>query len=855
MPRRLPYLLAGALVLAPFAISLTAQEAKPKDKDMKSEAPAEPVKPLWDHTPPIGLADAKRDFTDPAALNDDAAATLKGLCSLADFRALPEADRFVYSFDPWPGASDSLDAKQFTFNFRWGKDAASSQKIAFIPTGGGPNSKATFARAREGDGPSHLKGLGNLDWGGKMTHTFKFNKPVTAFGVVLRSSGEMGLRKFYWAGNKEQNGFPLSYTLSDGTLVNLGERELEGARFKGETDSFLAVADRTGRGIVSVTYTLTGLAGNTAQSLAVSHLAFVTAPKTAVAPVINLRASHDFEAPENIVASPKPLPLGLATLEEFRFIVANKRRVYNFTTWPSDKDELGSDTAEFAFDTTGKGATDQKVTFTVKDAKLTRRLMTRGDELPFPVLSGLTDLTRNALSEHVIKFEKPVWAFGLTYRTQGAAQLASTTNPISYTLSDGSEVHLGKAGAPAGVLDKEGKTFVGAIDKSDKGIVSATIRLQGTASKPQAVVVEDIAFAFAGPPPGNWKLVLEDHFNGDKLDPKIWATGYKFVDVINNEYQAYVPENVVVADGYCTIKVEHRDAVNTDRNGNTKQKQKFASGAFTSFDKFTCTFGYFEARLKMPHPRGAGVWPAFWMLPDRGREYPDKLRTGYKDVGYGTGIEIDIFEFMPRWRRSNGQYPIHIGCIWSYAKKTKENPGPTGYGGYAKDNDGWGPGELMYTNPDTEFHTYGVYWSPERIIWYLDSKPIFRVKDPEHVPDVPHYFLFNIALSGNGWGKSEDKKHPTMEEIIADMPNSMVIDYFRAYSGTLDEAIPASPTDDPTIVPKYNPPPQEATAEATPPPSAPAATPAPAPATPPAPAAGEAPAAPANVDISTPSSG
>src|SRR6201999_3023253 len=102
----------------------------------------------------------------------------------------------------------------------------------------------------------------------------------------------------------------------------------------------------------------------------------------------------------------------------------------------------------------------------------------------------------------------------------------------------------------------------------------------------------------------------------------------------------------------------------------------------------------------------------------------------------------------------------------------------------------WGPGELHYPDADTQFHTYGIYWSPARMIFYVDSKPIFRTHDPKNTPDVPEYFLFNIALSGNGWGKSPDKSNPSMDEIIADMPNEMQIVYFRAYSGTLDEGGP-----------------------------------------------------------------
>ena len=170
---------------------------------------------------------------------------------------------------------------------------------------------------------------------------------------------------------------------------------------------------------------------------------------------------------------------------------------------------------------------------------------------------------------------------------------------------------------------------------------------------------------------------------------------------------------------------------------------------------------------------------------------------------------------------------------------TEKDPAPHGYGGYSLANDGWGPEELHFPNLDDQFHTYGIYWSPERLIWYVDSKPVFRVRDAKHMADVPHFFLFNISVHGNGWGKSPDKKNPSMEDIIADMPNKMEIDYFRAYSGTLEEAIPPAATDIPAPVTKYAPP------------SSDAETPKPVSSESTKPATNE-PTAPANSHISTP---
>jgi beta-glucanase (GH16 family) len=435
--------------------------------------------------------------------------------------------------------------------------------------------------------------------------------------------------------------------------------------------------------------------------------------------------------------------------------------------------------------------------------------------------------------ELTLSFTKPVWSAGVTFRSGRALDLrgSATAPAITYTLSDGSTVNVAASGASAGHIQPDQRTFVGVIDQSGKGIKSITFRVNAAPGDKTPLYIDDIAFAIAGPPPGDWKMTLNDNFDGDKLNPDIWSTGYKFVDVINNELQAYVPENVTVGNGVCTIKVEHRAARNTDRFGHEGQAQHFASGAFTSVDKWTQTYGYFEARIKMPKARGAGVWPAFWLLPDRGKGIDPKYRYSYMTKDYGRGMEIDIFEFMPRWKQRDGRFPLHVGCIWSYGPVTAKDPAPHGYGGYAKDNDGWGPKELTFPNLDGEYHTYGLYWSKDRLIYYVDSKPIFRVHDPEHVPNVPFYFLFNVAVHQNGWGKSPDKTNPTMKDIITDMPNAMEIDYFRAYSGTLREDVPARTTSTTQSVVGAEPPGPPATDSGP----------------------GDAPAAPVNVGISTPS--
>ncbi len=268
---------------------------------------------LFEPTPALDIA-GRHDFANQASLSEDAAVQLKGLCSLAEFRSLPVADRFVYAFDAWPIDKDSLDAASYTFNFRLG--GAVAQKVAFLPSGGGPGGSHLLTRTVDvATKQVALTNFGNLAWGSKSTHSYKFDKPVLAFGVVVRCVGDFELRKYFWQAAHDLNGYPVSYTLTDGTVVNVGARELRGALLKGGTDTFIGVIDHSGHGITSVSYTIAGAAGNVAQDVKMLDIAFVTLPAPATANVINLKGRADFETPEMVVPKPETAVDGLASLD------------------------------------------------------------------------------------------------------------------------------------------------------------------------------------------------------------------------------------------------------------------------------------------------------------------------------------------------------------------------------------------------------------------------------------------------------------------------------------------------------------------------------------------------------------
>jgi beta-glucanase (GH16 family) len=117
-------------------------------------------------------------------------------------------------------------------------------------------------------------------------------------------------------------------------------------------------------------------------------------------------------------------------------------------------------------------------------------------------------------------------------------------------------------------------------------------------------------------PAGNYTLVFDESFNGSALSSTYWNTGLWFTTTINNELQAYRPENAVVYSGTLKLVSESRTAQTT-----WGDQMNYASGAITTKDKFMFTTGIVEARARLPS--GAGLHSLFYLEPYNKRAPPE----------------------------------------------------------------------------------------------------------------------------------------------------------------------------------------------------------------------------------------
>ena len=134
---------------------------------------------------------------------------------------------------------------------------------------------------------------------------------------------------------------------------------------------------------------------------------------------------------------------------------------------------------------------------------------------------------------------------------------------------------------------------------------------------------------------------------------------------------------------------------------------EYISGILTTQGKFTQKYGYFEMRSKIP--AGVGVWPAFWMLADDGGWPPEV------DVMEGRGQQHDNIVMTTHWRiPATG---VVERCGFDFAVADTRN----------------------------EFHNYGVLWQRDRIIYFIDRRPVSEIKVPVGF-DAPMYMIINLAM-------------------------------------------------------------------------------------------------------------
>ena len=269
-----------------------------------------------------------------------------------------------------------------------------------------------------------------------------------------------------------------------------------------------------------------------------------------------------------------------------------------------------------------------------------------------------------------------------------------------------------------------------------KGMTETTVVPKGNATRAQgAVMLKRFMqyFVWAGPDASKeWVLTFNDEFFGDSLDWGIWQSDSRSP---SNLLGGRWPENAIVKDGSLSLV--------TLRERERKGDKDWSTGSvWVRSNVFAQKYGYWEARYKIA--KSPNINNAFWTYVNWVNNVHS---TGAKDQHF----EIDVNE---------GRYPntvattLHNDTLGKRVSTSQK---------YFSDYD-----------LSADFHTYGIEWNEENIIYYFDGKAIFTI--PNQNIDELQFPILSSALN------LDAKALPDNDILETYMEGSaQVIDYVRVW--------------------------------------------------------------------------
>ena len=235
-----------------------------------------------------------------------------------------------------------------------------------------------------------------------------------------------------------------------------------------------------------------------------------------------------------------------------------------------------------------------------------------------------------------------------------------------------------------------------------------------------------------------YALVWADEFDGDSIDPAKWEHQvFPGVGSGNRELQHYTnrPVNSFVADGKLVIVAMEEDHLD----------HAYTSARLHTAERFAFRYGRVEARIKIPSTKG--IWPAFWMMPEKS-VYGGWPRSGEIDIMESVNVASHVHGTIhfgaPRHQYHGASLAAPEGTLWS-----------------------------------DDFHVYSVEWEPNEMRWYVDGKHFSTQTEWETdggaypAPfDQEFHLLLNVAVGGN-WPGSPDE--------TSEFPQRMEVDWVRVY--------------------------------------------------------------------------
>ncbi len=266
----------------------------------------------------------------------------------------------------------------------------------------------------------------------------------------------------------------------------------------------------------------------------------------------------------------------------------------------------------------------------------------------------------------------------------------------------------------------------------------------------------------------DYKLVWSDDFDYEgRIDESKWTYEVGNFQWPNKELQAYSDRltNVFVKDGRLTIQS------NKEQDG----EREYTSGKINTKGKAHWKYGFFEVRAKFP--KGAGSWPAIWLMPYKEpRPIPEGIPVrsdGHPDFEKFTEKDWEIFPKPPiedRWPNC-GEIDLveHIGrrpdaCLFSLhsGKHNHQRKDTISYTTLREFD------EAFFD----EYHNYQMEWTEDYFEFFIDdiSYCKYNKSDDDGSYDAwpfdkEFFLIINTAVGGGLGGPVDDSMLPYLFEI------------------------------------------------------------------------------------------
>jgi autotransporter-associated beta strand protein len=235
-------------------------------------------------------------------------------------------------------------------------------------------------------------------------------------------------------------------------------------------------------------------------------------------------------------------------------------------------------------------------------------------------------------------------------------------------------------------------------------------------------------------PSGTWGLLFADEFSGTSVDTLKWTTQYPWGATHDSDSYA-LASNLNVSNGVLTETAKRESTGGYDFSG---------AAISTGYNKFTFTYGYAEARVKLPSKIGS--WPSFW-----------GLYTGWPP-------ECDVMEYPIKTSGTNyNQTNI------AYHYKTSSG-GNSAYGSGLVDR---GLGNLS-----SDWHTFGMEWTTGDIKFYIDGNWVDQVYDDSAIAQMAYMYLI-LDYKVGGWPGT-----PSTSQWASGASDTFQVDWVRVWQKT-----------------------------------------------------------------------